>query len=153
MRNIYNYISRIYIIKKIIILFLLIVTAIYADDMYILPNQLPNNILQFINTYFSNISIIYAEMDRKKYEVVLDNGVEIEFFRNGDLKEIEGNYTALPSNILPQAVANTVIKTYPNTVITKIKKKWNFYEVKLNNMMELYIDASNGQLLGQKFDD
>ncbi|WP_295159966.1 PepSY-like domain-containing protein [uncultured Brachyspira sp.] len=140
-------------IKKIIILFLLIVTAIYADDMYILPNQLPNNILQFINTYFSNISIIYAEMDRKKYEVVLDNGVEIEFFRNGDLKEIEGNYTALPSNILPQAVANTVIKTYPNTVITKIKKKWNFYEVKLNNMMELYIDASNGQLLGQKFDD
>lgn len=140
-------------IKKIIILFLLIVTAIYADDMYILPNQLPNNILQFINTYFSNISIIYAEMDRKKYEVVLDNGVEIEFFRNGDLKEIEGNYTALPSNILPQAVANTAIKTYPNTVITKIKKKWNFYEVKLNNMMELYIDASNGQLLGQKFDD
>ena len=140
-------------IKKIIILFLLIVTAIYADDMYILPNQLPNNILQFINTYFSNISIIYAEMDRKKYEVVLDNGVEIEFFRNGDLKEIEGNYTALPSNILPQAVANTVIKTYPNTVITKIKKKWNFYEVKLNNMMELYIDASNDQLLGQKFDD
>ena len=92
-------------------------------------------------------------MDRKTYEIALDNGVEIEFFRNGELKEIEGNYTALPSNILPQPVANTVSRTYPNNVITKIKKKWNLYEVKLNNMMELYIDASSGQLLGQKFDD
>ncbi|MEI0549147.1 PepSY-like domain-containing protein [Brachyspira intermedia] len=140
-------------IKKTILLFFIAVITVYADDIYIAPNQLPNNILQFINTFFPNSSIMHAEMDRKKYEIALDNGVEMEFFRNGELKEIDGNYTALPSNILPQPVANTVSKTYPNTVITKIKKKWNIYEVKLNNMMELYIDASNGQLLGQKFDD
>lgn len=139
--------------KKIILLFLTASILVYADGMYIAPNQLPSNILQFIKTYFQNSNIIYAEMDRKTYEIALDNGVEIEFFRNGDLKEIEGNYTALPSNILPQSVANTVAKTYPNIVITKIKKKWNIYEVKLNNMMELYIDANSGQLLGQKFDD
>ncbi|OEJ14760.1 hypothetical protein BFL38_07940 [Brachyspira hampsonii] len=139
--------------KKIILLFLTVSIFAYADGMYIAPNQLPSNILQFIKTYFQNTNIIYAEMDRKTYEIALDNGVEIEFFRNGDLKEIEGNYTALPSNILPQSVSNTVAKTYPNTVITKIKKKWNIYEVKLNNMMELYIDAGSGQLLGQKFDD
>ena len=139
--------------KKIILLFLTASIFAYADGMYIAPNQLPSNILQFIKTYFQNSNIIYAEMDRKTYEIALDNGVEIEFFRNGDLKEIEGNYTALPSNILPKSVANTVAKTYPNNVITKIKKKWNIYEVKLNNMMELYIDANSGQLLGQKFDD
>ena len=139
--------------KKIILLFLTASILVYADGMYIAPNQLPSSILQFIKTYFQNSNIIYAEMDRKTYEIALDNGVEIEFFRNGDLKEIEGNYTALPSNILPQSVANTVAKTYPNNVITKIKKKWNIYEVKLNNMMELYIDANSGQLLGQKFDD
>ena len=139
--------------KKIILLFLTASIFAYADGMYIAPNQLPSNILQFIKTYFQNSNIIYAEMDRKTYEIALDNGVEIEFFRNVDLKEIEGNYTALPSNILPQSVANTVAKTYPNNVITKIKKKWNIYEVKLNNMMELYIDANSGQLLGQKFDD
>ena len=140
-------------IKKITLLFFIIAIAVYADDMYIAPNQLPNNILQFVKTYFPNASIMYAEMDRKKYEIGLNNGVEMEFFRNGELKEIDGNYTALPFNILPKSVANTVLKTYPNTVITKIKKKWNLYEVKLNNMMELYIDSSNGQLLGQKFDD
>ena len=123
-----------------------------ADDIYIMPEQLPQNALQFIQKYFPNVSILYAEMDKKGYEVQLSNGVEIEFLRNGEFKEIEGNYVALPFEILPQSVANTVGKTYPNTVITKIKRKWNFYEVKLNNMMELYIDA-NGQLLGQKFDD
>ncbi|MCZ9869904.1 PepSY-like domain-containing protein [Brachyspira hyodysenteriae] len=87
-------------IKKTILLFLILVISVYAD-VYIAPNQLPNNILQFINTFFPNSSIMYAEMDRKKYEIALDNGVEIEFFRNGELKEIDGNYTALPSNILP----------------------------------------------------
>ncbi|ADG72412.1 PepSY-like domain-containing protein [Brachyspira murdochii] len=139
--------------KKIILLFFIAAAAVYADEIYIAPNQLPNNILQFVKSYFPNNSIIYAEMDRKTYEIALDNGVEIEFFRNGDLKEIEGNYTALPLNILPQYVANTVLKTYPNNVVTKIKRKWNLYEIKLNNMMKLYIDSNNGQLLGQKFDD
>lgn len=138
--------------KKIFVLLFLFNAFLMADDIYIMPEQLPQNALQFIQKYFPNVNILYAEMDKKGYEVQLSNGVEVEFLRNGELKEIEGNYVALPFEILPQSVANTVSITYPNTVITKIKRKWNFYEVKLNNMMELYIDA-NGQLLGQKFDD
>ena len=138
--------------KKIFTLLFLFSAFLMADDIYIMPEQLPQNAFQFIQKYFPNVNILYAEMDKKGYEVQLSNGVEIEFLRNGEFKEIEGNYVALPFEILPQSVANTVGKTYPNTVITKIKRKWNFYEVKLNNMMELYIDA-NGQLLGQKFDD
>lgn len=138
--------------KKIFTLLFLFSAFLMADDIYIMPEQLPQNALQFIQKYFPNVNILYAEMDKKGYEVQLSNGVEIEFLRNGEFKEIEGNYVALPFEILPQSVANTVGKTYPNMVITKIKRKWNFYEVKLNNMMELYIDA-NGQLLGQKFDD
>ena len=138
--------------KKIFTLLFLFSAFLMADDIYIMPEQLPQNALQFIQKYFPNVNILYAEMDKKGYEVQLSNGVEIEFLRNGEFKEIEGNYVALPFEILPQSVANTVGKTYPNTVITKIKRKWNFYEVKLNNMMELYID-NNGQLLGQKFDD
>lgn len=138
--------------KKIFTLLFLFSAFLMADDIYIMPEQLPQNALQFIQKYFPNVNILYAEMDKKGYEVQLSNGVEIEFLRNGEFKEIEGNYVALPFEILPQSVANTVGKTYPNTVITKIKRKWNLYEVKLNNMMELYIDV-NGQLLGQKFDD
>lgn len=141
--------------KKIfasLLLLLLFGALLLADDIYILPEQLPQNALSFIQKYFPDVNILYAEMDKKDYEVRLSNGVEIEFLRNGELKEIEGNYVAIPFEILPESAANTIRRTYPNTVITKIKVKWNLYEVKLNNMMKLYIDA-NGQLLGQKFDD
>ena len=125
---------------------------LFADEWKINPNELPKSAIDFINKFFPNNRIILAERDRKKYEIVLENGVELEFFINGELKEVEGNYVAIPPEILPKTVANTVSVTFPNTTITKIKKKWNLYEVKLNNSMALYIDI-NGQLLGQKFDD
>ena len=138
--------------KKILILLVIFSSVLAADDWKVDPNELPKNAIDFINKFFPNNRIILAERDRKKYEIVLENGVELEFFINGELKEVEGNYVAVPPEILPKTVANTVSVTFPNTTITKIKKKWNLYEVKLNNSMALYIDV-NGQLLGQKFDD
>ena len=138
--------------KKIFILLVIFSSVLAADDWKVDPNELPKNAIDFINKFFPNNRIILAERDRKKYEIVLENGVELEFFINGELKEVEGNYVAVPPEILPKTVANKVSVTFPNTTITKIKKKWNLYEVKLNNSMALYIDV-NGQLLGQKFDD
>lgn len=138
--------------KKVFILLIIFSSVLAADDWKVDPNELPQSAIDFINKFFPNNRIILAERDRKKYEIVLENGVELEFFINGELKEVEGNYVAVPPEILPETVANTVSVTFPNTTITKIKKKWNLYEVKLNNSMALYIDV-NGQLLGQKFDD
>lgn len=138
--------------KKVFILLIIFSSVLAADDWKVEPNELPQSAIDFINKFFPNNRIILAERDRKKYEIVLENGVELEFFINGELKEVEGNYVAVPPEILPKTVANTVSVTFPNTTITKIKKKWNLYEVKLNNSMALYIDV-NGQLLGQKFDD
>ncbi|MBW5397206.1 PepSY-like domain-containing protein [Brachyspira pilosicoli] len=138
--------------KKVFILLIIFSSILVADDWKVDPNELPQSTIDFINNFFPNNRIILAERDRKKYEIVLENGVELEFFINGEFKEVEGNYVAVPPEILPKTVANTVSVTFPNTTITKIKKKWNLYEVKLNNSMALYIDV-NGQLLGQKFDD
>ena len=138
--------------KKILTILAIFSSILIADDWKVDPNELPKSTIDFINKFFPNNRIILAERDRKKYEIVFENGVELEFFINGELKEVEGNYVAVPPEILPKTVANTVAVTFPNTTITKIKKKWNLYEVKLNNSMALYIDV-NGQLLGQKFDD
>ncbi|WP_157151776.1 PepSY-like domain-containing protein [Brachyspira sp. SAP_772] len=138
--------------KKVFILLVVFSSLLMADEWKIDPAELPQSAIDFINKFFPNNRIILAERDRKKYEIVLENGVELEFFINGEFKEVEGNYVAVPPEILPKTVANTVAMTFPNAIITKIEKKWNLYEVKLNNSMELYIDV-NGQLLGQKFDD
>lgn len=128
--------------KKVFILLIIFSSVLAADDWKVDPNELPQSAIDFINKFFPNNRIILAERDRKKYEIVLENGVELEFFINGELKEVEGNYVAVPPEILPKTVANTVSVTFPNTTITKIKKKWNLYEVKLNNSMALYIDVN-----------
>ena len=59
----------------------------------------------------------------------------------------------IPLDQVPAVVLETARKTYPQAEIWAVKiEHYNVYEVKMSNMMELYIDA-NGNLLGQDFDD
>ena len=71
---------------------------------------------------------------------------------NGEWVNIDGEYNPVPMNVLPPAVANTIKKTYPQAMVVDVEKEWGNFKIKLNNMMELYV-SSNGQLMGQQFDD
>lgn len=113
--------------------------------------SIPQNAQNFIKQHFPNIEVTYIERDWDDIEVYLSNGTQIEFFPNGDWKEVKC-YMNMPSSILPANVMATVQRTYPQAAIIKIEKQFTIFEVKLNNMMELYID-NNGTLIGQKFDD
>ena len=54
---------------------------------------------------------------------------------------------------VPQAVLDTAKRTYPNAEIWAIDMEYiDIYEIKMSNMMELYIDKT-GKLLYQQFDD
>ena len=139
-------------ILKIIITIIIISSCSLFADWVIPPDSLPQRARQFIAQIFPDAQIWYAERDGGEYEVELSNGIKIEFLGNGDWKEIEAEYIGIPYNVFPANVANTIRKTYPQTVIISAEKKWGTYEIKLNNMMELYI-SSDGQLIGQKFDD
>ena len=114
-------------------------------------SSIPQNAQNFIKQHFPNIEVSYIERDWDDIEVYLANGTQIEFFPNGDWKEVK-SYMNMPASILPANVMATVQKTYPQASIIKIEKQFTIFEVKLNNMMELYID-NNGTLIGQKFDD
>ena len=114
-------------------------------------SSIPQNAQNFIKQHFSGIEVTFIERDWEDIEVYLANGTQVDFFPNGDWKEVKC-YGNMPNSILPANVMNTVKKTYPNAAIVKIEKQFTTFQVKLNNMMELYID-SNGQLLGQQWDD
>ena len=59
----------------------------------------------------------------------------------------------IPLNQVPAAVMATAKQTYLQAEVWAVKMEhYNVYEVKMSNMMELYIDV-NGNLLGQEFDD
>ena len=49
-------------------------------------------------------------------------------------------------------IVNSIIKTYPNVNIIKVERIWNGYEIKLSNMMEIFIDK-NGNIVASQFDD
>ena len=141
-------------IKKLLIISLILglsSSMVFAD--WIVPvTALPQKSRAFINSTFPGAQIWKVERDGGKFEVKLSNGVDIDFYMNGDWKDIDGEWVTIPFSVLPAAVANTVKQTYPQAAIIKVEKEWGNYKIKLNNFMELYITA-NGQLVGQKFDD
>ena len=141
-------------IKKLLIISLILglsSSMVFAD--WIVPvTALPQKSRAFINSTFPGVQIWKVERDGGKFEVKLSNGVDIDFYMNGDWKDIDGGWVTIPFSVLPAAVANTVKQTYPQAAIIKVEKEWGNYKIKLNNFMELYITA-NGQLVGQKFDD
>lgn len=139
--------------KKILVLtaaFLMTASLAFAD-MMVTPESLPANVKQFIQTNFPNANIMYAERDYDSIEVKLNTGVELDFYVNGDWKEIK-TYQNFPTSVLPAPVTEAVRNAHPQAFIIKAEKTWNGYEIKTSNMMEIYITA-NGQIMGQKFDD
>ena len=127
-------------------------TSILFADMVVPVSALPKQAATFIKKIYPNAQIWKVERDGGKFDVELSNGANVDFLANGDWVSIDGEYNGVPFSVLPQAVANTVKKTYPQAMMVSVEKEWGNYKIKLNNMMEMFI-SSNGQLMGQQFDD
>lgn len=138
--------------KNLVLTAAFLMTASLAfADMMIAPDALPANVKQFIQNNFPESNVMYAEQDYDSIEVKLNTGVEVDFYANGDWKEVKA-YQNFPTGILPTQVVEAVKNAHPQAFIIKAEKTWNGYEIKTSNMMEIYITA-NGQIMGQKFDD
>ena len=136
--------------KKII--FTLVVSlfafAAFAQDMPIQPNQLPANAQSFISSTFSGATIVAAQKDRDEFEAALNNGTKITFALNGEWDSIE-SYSVLPAGILPAPVEATANAQGGN--IVKIDRDFGYFDVKLQNNIELKID-NNGKILKKELD-
>lgn len=115
------------------------------------PSGLPKAAQDFIKKSFPNDPILYAEQNRKDFDVALQSGIEIEFFINGEWKEIKSPYQPLSATLLPNAVSNALKQKYPQASILKIEKQYSSYEISLDNRREIYI-STNGEVLGEKLD-
>ena len=141
--------------KKLLVLGLILSLSssmVLGGDWVVPVSSLPQQSSAFINSVFPNTQVWRVKRKKDKFKVKLSNGVGIDFYMNGDWKDIDGGWNSIPFSVLPAAVANTVKQTYPQAMMVDVEREWGNYKVKLNNMMKLYITA-NGQLLGQKFDD
>lgn len=136
--------------KKLILTAVIALFAVsaFADDFLIQPNQLPQNSQKFIADTFKGAAIVAAQRDKDSFKAILNTGAKVEFNLNGEWDEIEA-YGALPDGLLPAAVEKAA-KSQGGQII-KIDKDFGYFEVKLNNNLELKIDM-NGNILKRKID-
>ena len=100
----------------------------------------------FVETYFSQVSILKVEVDEDEYEVKLSDGTEITFNLAFEWKSIdcdESNvYGVVPAELVPEQISAYVATNYPNQHIDKIEKRANGWEIELNNGVEIEFDSN-----------
>ena len=72
--------------------------------------------------------------------MVFTNSSKIEFWKDGEWKEIDCKYSTVPSAVIPAQIAQYVSQNYPDTQIVKIDRDKRDYEVKITNGLELTFD-------------
>lgn len=122
-----------------------------AQDKIIAVTDLPAKAQQTLKQHFGTTTATLVKSDTdylvvKDYEVLLDNGTEIEFNSKGEWTEIKTPGSAVPAALIPNGISQYVTKAFPNTKIIKIEKERTGYEIKLNNGIEVDFN-SDGQFL------
>ena len=121
----------------------------FADDRIIPAEQLPAAAKTFIQKTFPGQAVSYATIDfdgRKKYEVYLNNGVEVDFDKNGTWDKVDCNYSAVPASLVPSTIANYVKTHFAGAKVVKIDKERYGFDVELSNELELKFNKQ-GQLM------
>ena len=118
--------------------------SVNAQETPIKNSELPAEANAFIQKHFGKNSIHHAIKDKDNgkitYEVMLDNGTEIEFLENGKWKEVDGKDKAIPTGYISKPILDYVKTNYPKTSITHIDKGLNDIDIDLSNGVELEFD-------------
>ena len=122
-----------------------------AKDVQIKFSELPQKAQTYVRTHFSESDVASVWKDTEMlvvedYTVVLNNGLEIEFYPSGDWKEVKSRGTEIPSKIIPSGIAQYVSQNYNGHPIKKISKKRYGYEVELSGGTDLEF-SQNGKFL------
>ncbi|RKS19130.1 putative PepSY-like beta-lactamase-inhibitor [Flavobacterium endophyticum] len=103
--------------------------------------ELPKAAQEFLQKHFSHTSIEVAKKDaehgEKGYEVKLKDGTEVEFWKDGSYREVDGGKNPIPTAFIPDSIKDYVAKNYPNEKITHIDYGHKDLDVDLTNGIDL----------------
>lgn len=128
---------------RYLLLFLgLVMAASAAMPATTKEKVLPQKCVAFITTHFAGYTIAHINVDKdwiwtKGYEVFFTDGTEIEFDKNGDWKEVDGQKKTIPSAYIPHPIHEYLKQHFPDENIVTIEKDKNEYEIKLLNGLEV----------------
>lgn len=134
---------------------LMMAIGTYAQREYqeLTKEQLPKNVIEFVDTYYSDSIYVNAQYFVEyefeigpstlidEYEVRFDNGTKLEFNRQGNLTSIDcGVNDKINVNILPVIIKDQ-LKKYSNRKIVELSIDYNR---KGKKPLEYEIDFDNG---------
>ncbi|KAF2516754.1 PepSY-like domain-containing protein [Flavobacterium foetidum] len=132
---------------------LLTLTISASAQKKIEVTELPKPAQEFLKKHFSNTSIEKAQKDpehgEKGYEVKLKDGTEVEFWKDGSYREVDGGDKPIPTAFIPKEIKDYVAKNYPNEKITHIDYGHKDLDVDLTGKIDLEF-TKDGKILKDK---
>lgn len=135
--------------KKLILMIVSItafVSVAGAEDKPVTFNQLPEGARTFLDTNYQKVKLVLATKDddfiRPEFNVVLENGVAIQFDNDGRLEKIASRSGDIPAAVIPKQITDIVKSHYPDAYIVEYEVDRKTYEVKLSNRIEITFDSS-----------
>lgn len=132
--------------KKILTLLVCVVLGLGAmsarsrvvRDVKVLPAQAQTMLrTNFPKTQVNHIKIETKALGHDEYDVILNDGTEVEFNHNGEWKDVDCGNRAVPSGLVLPVIGKYVKTNYPSAVIVGIEVDRNHYEVELSNGVDL----------------
>ncbi len=117
-------------------------------------NTLPAAARTMIKQNFGKVGVNHINIDKDllstEYEVILNNGTEIDFDGDGKWKEVDCGNSAVPAALVMKSISNYVKSNYNGSKIVKIERDGKGYEIELLNGVDLKF-GPDGRFL--KIDD
>ncbi|MDE6308441.1 MAG: PepSY-like domain-containing protein [Bacteroidales bacterium] len=118
--------------------------AAMADERPVSVSDLPKGAQSFLKKYYPKEKSLSASIKTGRYatyyEVKFGN-TEIEFTAEGEWKEVECKYSAVPDAIVPKNVAAAANEHFTNVPIAQIKQDRRGYEIRLANGAKMTFDV------------
>lgn len=116
-------------------------------------SELPKPAQDFLKKHFSDTTVVSAKKDaehgEKGFEVKLKDGTEVEFWKDGSYREVDGGDKPIPTDFIPNNIKEYVGKNHPNERITHIDYGHKDLDVDLTNNIDLEF-TKEGKILKDK---
>lgn len=144
--------------KFLTLLTLLCVSALSMsarDRVYRDAKALPAQAQETLRKAFPKSEVNRVKVDEnmfgyRDYEVVLADGVEIEFDKDGDWTEVDCGHRAVPELFVIAPIRQFVKANHGKAVVVKVDKDRKSYDLELSDGTELKFDRA-GKFL--RYDD
>jgi hypothetical protein len=147
------------VMKKLLTLLIVMLGAISMANArdYVTTDvaQLPAAAQKILKTHFPKTGVNHIKIDSniigsKDYDVILDNGTELDFDNSGNLKEIDCGHNAVPAALVLKPIRDYVANNFKGRKIVGLEINSRSYDVELSDGLDLKFDRSGNFL---KIDD